>query len=86
MERKYYVAESYRYAASGNWEYSIKGDHDDIVSAKQQYYSRLAAIIKPSNDFAMVILYDNYGNKILSDFVDTHVEPEPEPTPEDTEE
>lgn len=84
MEKKYFVAECYRYKESGKWEYSIKGVYDDMVSAKQQYHSRLASIIKASNDFAMVIMYDSYGNKIMSDFVDTHVEPEP--TPEDTEE
>lgn len=78
METKYFVAEAYRYAESGGWEYSIKGMYSDVVAAKQQYHSRLAAIIKSSNDHAMVILYDSYGNKIMSDYVNTYVPEEEE--------
>lgn len=85
METKFFVMEAYRYAESKNWEYSLKGMYDDLPTAKQVYHSRLGAIIKPANDFAMVILYDSFGNKIMSDFVDTHVEEEPEPEPEVTE-
>lgn len=79
METKFFVAEAYRYTESGNWEYSLKGMYDDLTVAKQMYHSRLGALIKNTNDFVMVILYDSFGNKILSDFVDTHVEPTPEP-------
>ena len=82
METKFFVCEAYRYAESKKWEYSLKGMYDDLILAKQIYHSRLGAIIKSSNDFAMVILYDSFGNKIMSDFADTHVEPEPEPEEE----
>ena len=78
METKFFVAEAYRYKESGNWEYSLKGMSNDLTVAKQMYHSRLGALIKNTNDFVMVILYDNFGTKIMSDFVDTHVEPEPE--------
>jgi len=83
METKFFVAEAYRYKESGNWEYSLKGMYDDLTVAKQMYHSRLGALIKNTNDFVMVILYDSFGNRIMADFVDTHVEPEPEPETEE---
>lgn len=76
METLFFVAEAYRYRESKSWEYSLKGKYTDLTSAKQAYHSRLGAIIKATNDFAMVILYDSFGNKIMSDFVDTTTEPE----------
>lgn len=76
-EIKYFVAEAYRYAESKKWEYSIKGMYDTLEEAKQQFHSRLGAIIKDTNDHAMVIVYDSLGNKVMSDFVDT-VEEQPE--------
>lgn len=76
-EIKYFVAEAYRYAESKKWEYSIKGIYDTLDEAKQQFHSRLGAIIKDTNDHAMVIVYDSLGNKVMSDFVDT-VEEQPE--------
>lgn len=78
METKYFVAEAYRYAESKKWEYKMTGSYDTLLAAKQAYHSRMAAIIKPSNDIAMVIIFDSFGNKILSDFDTTYVEPEPE--------
>lgn len=78
METKFFVVEAYRYAESKKWEYALKGMYDTLEAAKQVYHSRLGAIIKASNDFAMVILFDSFGNKISSDFVDTHTEAEPE--------
>ena len=77
MEKKYFVCRAYRIAESGNWEYKMVGMYADLSTAKQAYYSNMGSIIKPSNDFASVILYDSYGNKILSDFDDTSVQPEP---------
>ena len=74
---KYFVAEAYRYAESKKWEYSIKGIYDTLDEAKQQFHSRLGAIIKDTNDHAMVIVYDSLGNRVMSDFVDT-VEEQPE--------
>lgn len=58
------------------------GMYDDLSAAKQSYYSNMGSIIKPTNDFAMVILYDSFGNKILSDYDNTYVEPAPEPNAE----
>lgn len=75
METKFFVMECYRYAESKNWEYSLKGMYNDLNEAKQIYHSRLGAIIKATNDFAMVILYDSFGNKIMSDYVDTSTQP-----------
>lgn len=77
-EIKYFVAEAYRYAESKKWEYSIKGIYDTLDEAKQQFHSRLGAIIKDTNDHAMVIVYDSLGNRVMSDFVDTAEEGTPE--------
>lgn len=78
METKYFVVRAYRYRESKSWEYKIVGMYDDFSPAKQAYYSNLGSIIKESNDFAMCILFDSYGNKLMSDFDNTY-EPEPEP-------
>ena len=78
METKFFVMEAYRYKESGKWEYNLKGMYDALETAKQMYHSRMGAIIKNTNDFAMVILYDSFGNRIMSDFVDTSTQPEPE--------
>jgi hypothetical protein len=78
METKFFVAESYRYRESKSWEYKMVGMYADLATAKQAYHSRLAAIIKATNDFASVILYDNFGRTIATDYVDTHVEEEAE--------
>ncbi len=77
METKYFVARAYRYKSSASWEYKLVGMYDDLSTAKQAYYSNMGSIIKESNDFAMCILFDSYGNQLISDFDDTHVEPEP---------
>ena len=82
MATKYFVCRAFRYKESGNWEYKMVGMYDDLSAAKQAYYSNMGSIIKATNDFAMVILYDSFGNKILSDFDDTHEEPAPEPNEE----
>lgn len=82
METKYFVARAFRYKDSENWEYKLVGMYSSISQAKQAYYSNMGSIIKDSNDFAMVILYDSYGNKIISDFDSTYVEPTPEPEAE----
>jgi hypothetical protein len=82
METKYFVAEAFRYAESKKWEYKISGVYDTLEDAKQEYHSRGGAIIKDTNDHAMVIIYDSYGNKIMSDYVNTYVAPEPEPEAE----
>ena len=77
METMYFVAEAYRYKESHKWEYSIKGAYNNLVDAKQMYHSRMAAITKPSNDHEMVIVFDSDGNRVIGDFEDTYVEPEP---------
>ena len=79
MEQKFFVARAFRYAASGNWEYSIVGMYSNLSAAKQAFHDNMGKIIKATNDIAMVILYDSYGNKIMSDFDTTYVEPTPEP-------
>ena len=58
------------------------GMYNDLSSAKQAFHSNMAAIIKATNDIAMVIIFDSYGNKIDSDFNSTYVAPEPEPNAE----
>ena len=77
METKYFVARAYRYKDSGSWEYKIVGMYDDITTAKQAFHSNMGAIIKPSNDICMCIIFDSYGSLITSDFDTTYVEPEP---------
>lgn len=78
MEIKYFVAQAFRYTESGNWDYKLVGMYDTLTEAKQAFHSRMSAIIKSTNDIAMVIIYDSFGNKILSDFDTTYVEPTPE--------
>lgn len=81
MGTKYFVAEAYRYKESGKWEYKASGSYDTLYDAKNAFHARKAAITKASNDFVMVILFDMFGNKIMSDYDNTFVpEPEPEPT------
>lgn len=78
METKYFVARAYRYAnESHSWEYGLVGMYDTLSAAKQAFHDNMGRIIKSTNDFAMCILFDSYGNRIMSDFDDTHVEPEP---------
>ena len=77
METKYFVARAYRYKSSGNWEYNMVGMYDTVSAAKQAFYSNMGAIIKDSNDIAMCILYDSFGNTILSGY-DSTVSEEPE--------
>lgn len=83
METKYFVARAFRYANEGHaWEYKLVGMYDTLSAAKQAYYSNMGAIIKDSNDFAMCILFDSYGNKLESAYDTTYVAPEPEPNEE----
>lgn len=77
MEQKFFVCRAYRYKESGNWEYSLVGMYADLSAAKQAYHDNMGRIIKNTNDFAMCILFDCFGNKVMSDFDDTHIEPEP---------
>ena len=77
METKYFVCRAFRYKESGNWEYKMVGAYDTLSAAKQAYYSNMGSIIKDTNDFASVVLYDSYGNMIESDFDSTYVAPEP---------
>ena len=74
MGTKYFVAEAYRYKESGNWEYKTSGSYDSLYAAKQAFHNRKAAITKDSNDFVMVVVFDMFGNKIMSDYDDTYVE------------
>ena len=77
METKYFVARAYRYKASGNWEYNLVGMYPSLSAAKQAFHQNMSAIIKDSNDMAMCIVYDMYGNQIMSDYDSTYVAPEP---------
>lgn len=78
METKYFVVRAYRYANEGHaWEYNLVGMYDNISAAKQAYHDNMGRIIKSTNDFAMVILFDSYGNRITSDYDSTYVAPEP---------
>lgn len=77
MEMKYFVSEEYRYRESGKWESKMSGAYDSLYEAKQAFHNRKAAITKATNDFAMVIVFDMYGNKVMADYDDTSVEPEP---------
>lgn len=78
METKYFVVRAFRYANEGHsWEYKLVGMYDNISAARQAYFSNMGAIIKDSNDFAMCILFDSYGNKLESAYDSTYVAPEP---------
>lgn len=77
METKFFVVRAYRYRESGSWEYNLVGMYSDLSAAKQAFHDNMGKIIKATNDFAMVILFDSFGNEIMSDYDDTHTEPEP---------
>ena len=77
MEEKYFVARAYRYKESGKWEYSLVGMYDTLSAAKQAYHDHMGRIIKATNDMAMVIIFNSFGDRIDSDFDTTYVEPEP---------
>lgn len=77
-ETKYFVIECYRHADSHNWEYRHDGMFSDLSLAKNKLHERGAAIMKSSNDFAMVMLVDSWGTTIEKDFINTYEEPEPE--------
>ena len=77
MGAKYFVAEVYRYRESQKWEYKASGSYDSLYDAKNAFHARKVAITKDSNDYMMVILFDMYGNKIMSDYDNTYVAPEP---------
>ena len=77
MDTKYFVAEAYRYKASGNWEFKAVNSYDTLYDAKNAFHARKAAITKDSNDFAVVVLFDMFGNKLMSDYDSTYVAPEP---------
>jgi hypothetical protein len=78
METKYFVCRAYRYANEGHaWEYKLVGMYDNVSAARQAYFSNMGSIIKDSNDFAMCILFDSYGNVLESAYDSTYVAPEP---------
>lgn len=80
METKYFVARAFRYANEGHaWEYKLVGMYDTLSAARQAYFSNMGAIIKDSNDFAMCILFDSYGNTLEHAYDSTYIPPEPEP-------
>jgi hypothetical protein len=77
METMYFVAEAYRYKTSGKWEFKAVNSYNTLYDAKNSFHARKAAITKDTNDFAVVILFDMFGNKIMADYDNTYVAPEP---------
>ena len=74
METVFFVMRAYRYRESGKWEYSLVKMCTDKEDAKQTYHANMSAIIKKTNDFAMCVIFDNYGNRVDGDYSDTHEE------------
>lgn len=72
METVFFLMRAFRYKESGKWEYKLINMYPDIPSVKQAYFSNMAAIIKDTNDFAMCVIFDNWGNRIEADYLDTH--------------
>jgi hypothetical protein len=77
METMYFVAEAYRYKESSKWEFKAVNSYNTLYDAKNSFHARKAAITKDTNDFAVVILFDMFGNKIMADYDNTYVAPEP---------
>ena len=77
METMYFVAEAYRYKESSKWEFKAVNSYNTLYDAKNSFHARKAAITKDTNDFAVVILFDMFGNKIMGDYDNTYVAPEP---------
>lgn len=80
MDTMYFVAEAYRYKSSGKWEFKAVNSYDNKYDAKNAFHARKAAITKDTNDYALVVLFDMYGNMTMSDYDNTIVEPAPEQT------
>lgn len=80
MDTMFFVAEIYRYRSSGKWEFKAVNSYTTLYDAKNAFHARKAAITKESNDYAAVILFDMYTNRIMGDF-DNTADPEPDPDP-----
>ena len=51
--------------------------YSDLSAAKQAFHDNMGRIIKNTNDIAMCIIFDSFGNRVDSDFDTTYAEPEP---------
>ena len=80
METKYFVDFCTHNGETDGWNFKQTEKFDDLDSAKKAYHGKLNTYIQYGKlDFVMVILYDSYGNKKMSEYWDIRVAPEPEP-------
>ena len=71
---------------SGEWASRVSGTKTDFGEAKAFFHSECARLIGNAGfDEAMVMLIDNFGNRVMFDNYVAPI-PTPEPTPEPNEE
>lgn len=77
METKYFVDFCTHNGDTGAWNFKQTEKYDDLASALKAYHGKLNTYIQYGKlDFVMVILYDSFGNKHMSEYWDVRVAPE----------
>ena len=78
METKYFVDFCTHNSESGGWNYKQTKMFDNLSTAQKEYHNLLATYIEYGNlDFVCVVLWDMFGNMIMSENWDIRVAPEP---------
>lgn len=78
MEKFYSVVFDVHNAETNNWSSKVQYTTKDLRDAKANFGSECSRLFGSADfDFVCVILKDNFGNVISSDFVDDRVAPEP---------
>ena len=79
MQTIYFVS-SYNHVVENNgWNYKVEGRYDTLDLAKKAYHALLGNYIgNTAYDHVAVMLTDSYGNKVMSEYWATPVEPEAE--------
>lgn len=69
MKTLYLVAYTRHNAKTGGDAYKVEFASESLNEAKKKYHALLGTFIDSEDfDFVSVILYDSYGNKIMSEY------------------
>lgn len=83
MEKMYLVTYYRHNKTTGGNAYKVDFATTDLSEAKKKYHALLGEFIaNPTYDYAMVMLTDTFGNKLMAEYWNEPI-PEPEPTPEE---
>lgn len=78
METKYIVDWTSHNGDTGAWNFKQAKQFDNLSDAKKEYHNTLGTYIGYGKlDYVCVVLWDNYGNMIMSEYWDVR----PQPTP-----